>query len=116
MQELTLDYPPSVNHYWRHVGTKVLISAEGRGYREAVTWTVFEAGVHKPLSDRLDVLIHVHPPDNRRRDLDNVLKSLLDACTYAKVWDDDSLIDRLELVRMPVVPKGKVVLTIREAK
>ncbi len=27
---LTLPYPPSVNHYWRRVGLRTLISREGR--------------------------------------------------------------------------------------
>jgi crossover junction endodeoxyribonuclease RusA len=114
MTELTLDYPPSVNHYWRRVGAKTLISRNGRQYCERVAWQVHAAGTKK-LAGRLSVSIDVHPPDNRRRDLDNVLKALLDACTKAGLWLDDSQIDQLVLVRMPVVKDGKVVLTIREA-
>ena len=33
---LSLPWPPSVNVYWRHVGAKVLISAEGRAYAKSV--------------------------------------------------------------------------------
>jgi hypothetical protein len=29
-----LPYPPSVNHYWRHVGGKTLVSREGRRYQQ----------------------------------------------------------------------------------
>ncbi len=28
-----LPYPPSVNHYWRRVGDRTLISREGRKFR-----------------------------------------------------------------------------------
>jgi hypothetical protein len=30
--KLTLPYPPSVNHYYRRVGPRTLISREGREY------------------------------------------------------------------------------------
>jgi crossover junction endodeoxyribonuclease RusA len=33
---LTLPYPPSVNHYWRRVGRRTLISREGRTFRRDV--------------------------------------------------------------------------------
>ena len=34
--EFELPWPPSVNHYYRHVGPRVLISRDGRKYRERV--------------------------------------------------------------------------------
>ncbi|NBW23084.1 MAG: RusA family crossover junction endodeoxyribonuclease, partial [Caulobacteraceae bacterium] len=48
------------------------------------------------------------PPDKRKRDLDNVLKSLLDALTHANVWDDDSQIDDLRIYRNIVAGMVKV--------
>ena len=36
MLELELPVPPSINHYYRRVGPRTLISREGRAYREAV--------------------------------------------------------------------------------
>ena len=38
-------------------------------------------------------------PDNRCRDLDNLLKATLDALTCAGVWDDDSQIHDLRITR-----------------
>ncbi|MEY4713325.1 MAG: hypothetical protein RIS88_2775 [Pseudomonadota bacterium] len=38
-------------------------------------------------------------PDRRRRDLDNTLKATQDAMTHAGIWDDDSQIDDLRIVR-----------------
>ena len=109
---LVLPYPPSANHYWRHVGPKVLISKQGRDYRKAVEAAAFPVGA--PQSDRLSVKVRLFPPDRRRRDLDNTLKPLLDACTHAGLWLDDSQIDELTIVRGEVVPEGKVLLTVRE--
>ena len=34
--EFELPWPPSVNHYYRHVGPRVLISRDGRKYRDNV--------------------------------------------------------------------------------
>jgi len=49
--------------------------------------------------DRLSVFIEAFPPDKRKRDLDNVLKSLLDALQHAGVYADDCQIDRLSIIR-----------------
>lgn len=110
--KLTLPWPPSVNAYYRHIVMKgaprTLISADGRGYRAEVSARVLIARAAKRLNSRLAVRIEASPPDRRARDLDNILKSLLDALTYAGVIEDDSLIDDLHLVRCPVVKSGSV--------
>ena len=78
---------------------RVLVSRQGREYRQRVAQLVGKVAPHTvPLA----VTIHAYPPDNRRRDLDNVLKAALDALTGAGVWDDDSQIADLRIVRMPV--------------
>lgn len=96
---LRLPYPPSMNRYWRSVQNRVLISAEGRKYREAV---IAEVDGYK-LDGRLKVEIEATMPDKRRRDVDNLFKAALDALTHAQVWLDDSQIDDLRIVRAPEV-------------
>jgi crossover junction endodeoxyribonuclease RusA len=58
----------------------------------------------------VDIL--VFPPDNRRRDLDNVLKAILDSLEDAKVFKDDSLIDDLRVRRMDTFKDGKIEIGI----
>lgn len=53
-------------------------------------------------AERLRVELSVTPPDNRRRDLDNLLKAVLDGLGFAGVYDDDSQIDELLVIRRPV--------------
>ena len=79
MVEFDLPWPPSVNHYYRHVGPRVLISRDGRKYREVVAGIVRQSGAQMFTGP---IAMHgvFYPPDRRRRDLDNVGgKALIDA-------------------------------------
>lgn len=97
MIELTLPWPPSVNTYWRTFRGRMIISAAGRDYRNAVAEQVLiqQGAVHfeKPLK----VVIEAWRPDRRRRDLDNLLKASLDALSAAGVFEDDSQIVDLRI-------------------
>lgn len=122
MVELTLPYPPSANSYWRHPTSgrgagKHLISEEGRTYRrlvdDAVEQLRYEGLLSRhPLSTRLSVFLTVSAPDNRRRDLDNLPKALFDALTHSGVWNDDSQIDEIRILRIASgQSKVRVVIT-----
>ena len=97
MIELTLPWPPSVNRYWRTFQGRMIISADGRAYRKAVADQVLIQRGAKNLKGKLVVEIEAWRPDNRRRDLDNLLKAALDGCTHAGVWEDDSNIVDLRI-------------------
>lgn len=51
-----------------------------------------------PMRERYSVVIQCFVSDSRRRDLDNVAKSILDGMNGA-AWDDDSQVDALVVVR-----------------
>jgi crossover junction endodeoxyribonuclease RusA len=104
---IRLPYPPSVNRYWRNLKGRVLISKAGRSYRSKV---LAECLVHrvKLQPGKLKVVVAVYPPDNRRRDLDNLCKALLDAMEYAGVYVDDSQIYDLRIWRSTVEKDGYV--------
>ena len=105
-----LDYPPSVNHYWRHVRGKTLISKAGRAYRTAAMGLT-QAQFDGPVAVSLDVMF----PDRRRRDLDNVCKAVLDAIGYAGIYRDDSQIVELRVKRIGVEPPGCIDVVICRA-
>ena len=115
MEALTLPWPPSVNHYYRRVGARTLISREGRRYRSRIC-AILKDRITTVFEGRVRMDIDAHPPDRRRRDLDNITKALLDALEHAGVYEDDSQIDRLQIERCSVVPRGQVIVRISEAE
>lgn len=110
--QLTLPWPPTVNTYYRNVNGKTLISEKGRQYRAAVADQVLIQRGAKQFAGRLAVAIVAHVPDQRRRDLDNLLKSTLDALTHAGVWLDDEQIDDVRITRGPI--GGMLRVTVQE--
>lgn len=93
-----IPYPPSVNRYWRNMRGRMVISAEGREYQRKIALTA----PGTPRTERLAVEIDVFPPDLRERDLDNILKALLDAFQAAGHYEKDEQIDRLVIERKEV--------------
>ncbi len=100
-----------MNSYWRHVGSRVLISAAGRAYRANAIACVLEQGSPK-LRGRVRVHAIAHAPDRRRRDLDNLWKGVLDSLTHAGVIEDDSLIDELSIARGGIEKPGRISITL----
>jgi len=97
MIEITLPWPPTVNTYWRNFNGRTIISAKGREYRVAVADQVLIQRAAKHVDYAVKVEIKAYRPDRRRRDLDNILKALLDALTHAGVMEDDALIEDLRV-------------------
>lgn len=115
---ITLPFPPSVNHYWRHVvmGKRVttLISAPGRKYSAAVQGEVLLQKAARRINSHVAMTVLLHAPDRRRRDVDNYAKSLLDSLVKSGVLEDDSVVRDLRLVWGDVLSGGKAVVMIRE--
>jgi len=94
---LELPFPPSVNSYWRMFQNRMLISKAGRQYRKDVQDAVTLQLGNKQLGGALKVTIEAFRPDNRLRDIDNLLKASLDGMTHAGVYLDDSQITDLRI-------------------
>ncbi len=110
---LDLPWPPSINHYWRRVGPRTLISREGRTFRRNVCALLGGSG-RPPCSGRIALAMDAFPPDRRRRDLDNIQKPVLDALEHAGIYEDDSQIDLLLTRRGEPVKGGRLDVRVDE--
>lgn len=108
---ISIPFPPSVNHYWGVHGHRRFIKKQGVAFREQV------AEICKDLPSligKMWIRLIVHPPDNRKRDLDNLLKATLDALEKAGLYRDDNLFDDIHIVRAVKKDKGEVRIYIGE--
>lgn len=113
-QQITLPMPPSVNRYYRSIGRgRVIISEDGRNYRNAVKQALLVARA-KHIKGRIGIELELCFTDKRSCDLDNRIKSLQDALQKAGLFDDDSQIDLLMIRRGQVIKGGVANLTIWE--
>jgi len=114
MISITLPWPPSVNHYW--VRTKfggMTIGRHGKAFRAESLRLIHGYKIPSLGNARCDITIDVYPPDKRKRDLDNILKGILDVFSHAKVIDDDSQFDIITIRRFEVSkPAGRIEVTI----
>lgn len=114
MIELELPYPPTVNHYWKHTRNGIhYVTQKGKAFQQAVIWRSKNA---TKLTGRVALYIEIYPPDNRKRDIDNIFKALLDGLTKSGVIADDSLVYKLVAEKFAPVKDGKVVVKIKELK
>ena len=109
---LTMPWAPTINSYYMF-GKR--LSQKGRIYRDEACAAVWKAIGHikEPLLHgcvRID--IELRAPDNRRRDIDNNLKALLDALTHARVWADDSQIIEMTIRKGAVIRPGQMIVNI----
>lgn len=109
--ELDLPLPSSVNHLYVRRGSRVVKRPEAQVYiGQAIV--AARGGRRPPPGARLRLDIVFRVPDNRRRDLDNMLKLLCDAVALALEFDD-SQIDELSVKRQldPSNPGAAVVVS-----
>ena len=128
MIELTLPYPPSVNHYKR-IGrltrtktgklyqprvntdaTKVFYYTSMLKIRSAMVQNRMKTAI--PATISLEVCIDLYPPDKRRHDIDNRCKLILDCLQYGGLIENDYQISRLVVQRMSIIEHGQIIVRI----
>lgn len=91
LQSITIDlpYPPTANRYWRVWRGRPVKSAEARKYQTDVKrlW-----GSTPPASSPVAVTLDVVRPQ-RRGDLDNTAKVILDALNGCAYGDDSQIVE-----------------------
>jgi len=96
MIEITLPWPPSINTYWRQFNGRAILSEKGREYGRVVMALCLKQRV-ETMTGPIKVEIIAYRPDNRKRDLDNLLKAALDGMAKGMLYQDDSQIRDLSI-------------------
>lgn len=109
---LNLKYPPSVNTYWGFHGNRRFLTTRANAFKNHVSEQVIETCTPKLGKARIELTVTLCPPDKRKRDIDNVLKSLIDSLCQAGVFDDDEQVDVLMVQRGEIVKGGRTVVMI----
>lgn len=123
---LLVEYPPTANHMKVPIAIKMrsngrdkwvgrmVLADKGKKYYRKIKQMFTGFTTLKPP---YDVLIEVHVPDLRKRDLPNVEKASVDALDKAGVIVDDSHIANIEIQRFePLRAGGVLVVRIREVE
>lgn len=114
MLELVLPFPPSVNNTWEIAGKKIIIKPHVVKFRHtARAMAIRQARGRAMICEPVCVWMVFYPPDKRRRDLDNLPKSVFDVLTKAKIWQDDKLVHEMHLKWGEEVPLGKAIVKIK---
>lgn len=84
--EIQLPYPPSINSYWRSVARRAILSRRVGNYWEAVVAAVVDQlGFSDAvlLDGPVAVALSIVPSDRKRRDLDNLLKAVINPVVHS---------------------------------
>jgi len=108
---IVLPYPPTINHYYCASGHRRYISGAGKAFRKEVFYRV-KCAKAPCLKGEVAVHVTLYPPDKRRRDIDNVLKPLLDALQYANVFKDDAQVAHLTVSRSIQIKGGRTTVEV----
>lgn len=95
----TLPWPISTNNMYFNAGRKRVKSPRYRAWQEEAGWRL-KAAKPPQFAGPVTILIELCPPDNRRRDGDNLTKGILDLLvSHGVISDDNRRVVRETVVR-----------------
>ena len=115
MYLLTLPYPPSLNQLYKITCKpfpKKYLSAKGKEYKLKIKEYIAANDLVLKANIPLKVSITITPPDNRKRDIDNLFKILFDSLTDSQFWEDDSYVRELHVDYAPPQKPGSLLMHI----
>jgi Holliday junction resolvase RusA-like endonuclease len=107
MLSLDLPQPPSVNHIWRFHGGGAFRTPAYTSWLETAGWELkAQRPAPLPAGSALAITIRAGKPD-RARDLDNLVKGLLDLLEAHGVIENDGAVHDLRICWDAHVPPGR---------
>lgn len=111
---LEFPWPPSMNHQWRNVDGRAVLSAAARKWKATADAALMVQKRQRFGDARVQISIDLHAPNRRRYDIDNRIKMVLDSLQRTHVLTDDSQVDVLIINRGEIRPDGMAVVTVEE--
>ena len=97
---LTIPFPPTLNHNIGRRGGRYYQSGEYKSFLTQVSWLWLKAVPRDWNKEaRYSVVVELIYNTQRRYDVDNRVKPILDALTHAGTWNDDAQVDEILVVR-----------------
>ena len=113
--KLELPWPPSINRIWKTTSKGGWYSTtEAKNYRQLIVYMAASQKLQGafPKGVKIQLNVSAYPPDNRKRDLDNLAKVVCDGLQDAGVYNNDSQIKILHMEMREVRKGGMIVLII----
>ncbi len=105
---------PKTNRYIRRRGGKVFKPPRVRNWEARALWEIKQQYSGKPIEHKVSIDIILTLPNHRKRDIDNMLKSLWDVLEKAGVIKNDNLIYEVRTVKRVVKNSQGVEIKIKE--
>lgn len=82
-------------------------------YANDVFYLLKSQKIKPTFAEKLQLTLLIYPPDEKKRDIDNVCKAICDALQFAGIYTDDFKIWVLHVERREVRKGGEVEFTIK---
>ncbi|MDW8032814.1 MAG: RusA family crossover junction endodeoxyribonuclease [Aquificaceae bacterium] len=105
---------PKSNRYIRRRGGKVFKPPRVKNWEVRALWEIREQYSGEPLGGKLSVYVELLLPNHRRRDIDNMLKSLWDILEKGGVIKNDSQIYEIRTVKKVIKGQQGTLVCIEE--
>jgi len=101
----------SVNKMYFQQGRRRVLTKDYRDYKETIKKII---GFKRlpPVINEVKIKLVYFQPDNRKRDIDNIIKPILDGITQSGYWADDSIVIKVTAEKKPPHIFPRVVCTI----
>ncbi len=91
---------PKSNRYIRRKGGKVFKPPRVKNWEARALWEIKEQYQGKPLSGKISMEVILILPNHRKRDIDNMLKSLWDVLEKGGIFENDNQIYEVRTLKI----------------
>ena len=106
MNQVVLPIPPSANMIWRIGRGRMYKSGQYLAWLAAAEVEFLAQGPWDKFEEKTPYRVEIFAAIDRRRDIDNLIKPILDAMLKAGLTPDDAYADVVVAQRLPVGARG----------